>query len=478
MKPRYFIAAAALVAGAVALILIEPVVLGPLVGGRRGGWLSAVIQHGPFACACAALLCIAAGLGWLPRVRWPPITRERIRAFPTRGIPVADARAVAVFRIFFAAGVLVVLEVHRIEGNEVLQAITRVAVVLFGVGLLTPAALVVATIGVWWWMVIWTRHFGAHPISTIVIALPCLWPARWGDAWSLDALMWRGRASPPSIRYGYAIWMPRFVVGVALLAAAVAKFLMPEWIVNGTVKFAFVADYHRASVPWGLWIASHHGAAVAASAAAVIIEALTITAAFSRSLIYRLVVAALAMSLFVGFWLLQGERWLGWWLLIAAFLPWERLAPRAPVEAAARTGLTRLQWTAVAALVALQTVASIARLEIPPALSAYDMYSTTFDSTEAFDRANPMLEYRFEAETAAGTWANVSECFGRPASAEIAGRWGADTAALRESLATCDERIPAGLRRLRLFESLRVFDWEGGVFSWKYRDRQRWDVPI
>ena len=42
----------------------------------------------------------------------------------------------------------------------------------------------------------------------------------------------------------------------------------------------------------------------------------------------------------------------------------------------------------IAAVVVQQAVASVAGLELRPAVSAYDMYSTTFRSPAAFDRAN------------------------------------------------------------------------------------------
>jgi hypothetical protein len=435
-------------------------------------------------CGWAAAWCVGKAFGLLPRFHLARRRYEALGRFLVRGIPIADARAVAAFRIVFAAGLLNVLQTHEIHGHAAVEAITPIAVALFGIGLFTRTSLVTATAGIWLWMLAWTEQFGTHPVSALLVALPALWPARWSDGWSVDAWLHRqarrgrpaGRAGA-SRAYGYALWMPRLVLGVVLLAAAVAKIATPAWIGNGTVKFAFVADYHRASVPWGLWIASHAPAAIAASAGAVAIEALAITAAFARSWVYRLAIGFVVSVLFAGFFLLQGELWRAWWLLIAAFLPWERLS-RPPAETDAAGSLSRAQWAAVATLVAVQVAASAARLEIRPALSAYDMYSTTFESTDAFDRANPMLEYRFEAETAAGGWANVTECFDRPRSSEIAAEWARNRDTLRASLVVCDHAVPPAPQRLRLVESLRVFDWGTGRFSWQYRDRERWTVPI
>ena len=213
------------------------------------------------------------------------------------------------------------------------------------------------------------------------------------------------------------------------------------------------------------------------------VEALAITAAFARSRWYRLAVGLAAAALFAGFFLLQGELWRGWWLLFTAFLPWDlvsRLIDRgagpSPTPAPA-AGPTTLQMAVAAALVVQQAVATAARLEAAPAVSAYDMYSTTFRSTAAFERANPMYRYRFEAVTRAGM-ADVSDCFEVPAGPAVARAWGGDAQALRRALATCDRQLPPDVQSLRLYESLQAFDWERAVFSWKYRDRLVWDVAL
>ena len=485
MKPRWWLAAAALAGTAAVLTLAEPYVLGGVLSERRGGALSAVVQQGPFVLGWAALLAALVGAGWLPAPRRPRLSRAALRALPVRGIPVVDARTIGLFRIAFGIGLWRVLDAHPVSAPDWLQIGTRAAVVFFAAGLFARPALVAVSAGVFAWMTAWTMHFGSHPVSALVLTLPCIIPCRWSDARSLDALLGRTSPGPPSAAYGYGVWVPVLVVGVALFAAAWAKVSEPGWIVNGTVKFAFVADAHRAAVPWGLWIASHPAAAVAASAFAVIVEALAITAALSRSRGYRLVVGMCVAALFAGFFLFQGELWRGWWLLLAAFLPWDlasRLVDRltgAPAAgaSAAPAGATPLQMAAAAAVVVQQVVASAARLEMPPAVSAYDMYSTTFDSTRAFERANPMYRYRFEAVTPAGT-ADVTDCFGVPAGPDAAIAWGKDAQALRAALDGCEVDVPPGIRSVRLYESLRAFDWDRGTFYWKFQDRPVWDALL
>lgn len=455
-------------------MFLEDSLLGGPLDPRRGGWLSAAVQQGPILCVALALVVAARRRGWVRAPgRWP--RPESFAAFLVRGVPVVDARTVAIFRIVFAAGLVLVLRSRPIPASW-LTAGTYAAVVCFGIGLYARAALAVASAGMYFWMTAYTAHFGSHPVATLVVALPCMCPVRWSDALGVDAWLRGARPGPPSRAYGYAIWAPLLVVAVALHAAAWAKLLTPEWIANGTVRYAFVADYHRASVDWGLWIASHPAAAVAASAAAVVLEAVVITAAFAVSWKYRLAVGAATWGLFAGFYLLQGELWLAWWLLLSAFLPWPLLTRQWTGQAAG--GLTRVQWAAAALVVLVQVVASVARLEIAPAISAYDMYSTTFKSPRAFDRANPMYRYRFEAETASGRRLDVTDCFDRPATPQEARVWGERSAVLRSALEACELALPPDIGALRLYESLQAFDWEKGEFYWRYRDQPVWGVSL
>lgn len=479
------------------------------------GWGTAVLQQAPVLLVWAAILLVVGSRYWSVE-RGRRLCRWLVGLRPRPHVPSIDARALGLFRMVFAAGVAYVLEVHRLEplagpgdglfaalasrpdALAAIRSVTLAAVALFAVGLWTRPALVVASLGTFLWMGVWTQQFGSHPVAILVVTMPALWPCRWGDGRSLDALRASRAAQAPAVpsaRYGYGVWVPMLAFGLACLAAAWSKVAEgPAWIANGTVKFAFVADAHRAAVPWGLWIASHHWAAVAASAAAVGIEASVITAVFAPSRAYRLTIGALAALLFLGFWLFQGELWRAWWLLFLAFLPWDALsraldravaaaggrlsrataAPPPPFDRSSR-GLSPLQAAVALTLVAVQLVASAARLEVPPALSAYDMYSTTFASTAAFDAANPMLQYRFEVGDAQGGWWDVTECFDRPDSSQDAAGWGTDDERLARALSSC--RIGSA-PRVRLFESLKTFDWRSGRFGWKYRDREVWTVEV
>lgn len=63
--------------------------------------------------------------------------------------------------------------------------------------------------------------------------------------------------------------------------------------------------------------------AILLSACAVLIEGLTIVAAFVKMPTVRLGLGLAAMSILTGFYLFQGVMWPAWWILLLGFLPWQ-----------------------------------------------------------------------------------------------------------------------------------------------------------
>ncbi len=176
MSFRWLRAAAALAGAAVVLALAEPHALGDVLSERRGGWLSTLFQQGPYVFGCAALAAALVAAGWLPAPRRPRLSRASAAAFLIRGIPVVDARTVGLFRIVLGLGLWRVLDFHAVGGPGWIQLATRAAIVLFTIGLFSRAALAAASVGVFAWMSLWTQQFGSHPVSALVVALPCLLP--------------------------------------------------------------------------------------------------------------------------------------------------------------------------------------------------------------------------------------------------------------------------------------------------------------
>ena len=137
------------------------------------------------------------------------------------------------------------------------------------------------------------------------------------------------RCAACGLRYGYSVWVPGLVVGVAYAAAAWAKLNVPpgwtDWVLNGTVEYHFIGDSVNAPVDWGLQFARFPFAAILASFGVVAIEAGLVTAAFVRNEWYRLTLGVAALLLFSGFYLFMGVFWPAWWILLLSFLPWRRL---------------------------------------------------------------------------------------------------------------------------------------------------------
>lgn len=329
-------------------------------------------------------------------------------------IPVAAPESAALFRIIFGFALLAMVlprpvdpawaadpanelsSVHRavltlFVGHEgVLHALgpwIAVCGALFICGLFTRTAFALSTAGVFAWAILHTTQTTYHTISALLLTLTCLLWARWGEAWSIDAWLNRNSGDTPaaSRAHGYATWVPGFVLGLVFFAAGFAKLRDSglAWIVNGTVKYHFLSDSGQAMVDWGLRLGQHHAAAVALSFGAVAIESLVIVGALSRRYAYRFAAGAAALALLGGFALLQGLFWPGWWILLLSFLPWHLIGGASVAKAPAfQPAPARL----VFALIVLQLVVSVARLEVSPFLSTYDMYATTYSSPAEYEQ--------------------------------------------------------------------------------------------
>ena len=375
-----------------------------------------------------------------------------------RGIPEVDARTAGVFRLVFGALVVLFFFAHtvdvwwldatfdlKVEGDLhplVLQwlrerpyIVTGLAPwllttgIAFTVGLFTRLTYPLFVAGAIVWAFVAVSLDSTHPHSTLVLAIVALLPSRWGDALSVDD--WRRRASGKpraasrSKRYGYSVWVPGLVFGIAFAAAAWAKLSSSpqwtSWVLSGSVKYHFITDARNAPVDWGLQLVSHPRLAILASLGAVAIETLVVTTAFTRSELYRLSLGIGALSMLVGFRLFMGVIWYGWWILLLGFLPWQSLVARltgrlkpAPtgetgrlkhVEAGvSRPGLrtaTASQLAAIAFVITQQIVISTLHIERAPMFTHYPMYSASYASLEAFNRSTPPV-YRILAATDRG----------------------------------------------------------------------------
>ena len=433
-------------------VLLEIAIVGLLLAGLGAAGLAAIVKAG-LSLEIGRVASLH-GLGDTARQSAAVLSLvgSRIVGWLADRIPPATPEAVAVFRVLFGALVVWIPLEQAVSSawmttgptNETsgvqdwaLSVLTTAPGLvdwfstwivawgaLFVLGVLSRVSFVMLCVGVFAWATVYTTQIGSHQISALLLALPCLCWARWGDAWSVDAWLRRARGLAPKQgsprEYGYTVWLPGLVLGVAFAAAAFAKIREgPDWILNGTVKYHFLSDSGDAIVDWGLRIAPYAGLAVFLSFSAVAVESLVIVGAFARRYAYRALAGLGAMSILIGFLLFQGLFWPAWWALLISFLPWHlvRPDPRPALETGPvrLTPLRKAHVALVVILVAQQIVASALKLEIGPMLSAYDMYSTTYDSPSEYEAKGGMsywLIARFDDGTS-------SECGVSRADAEL-----------------------------------------------------------
>jgi len=403
-------------------------------------------------------------------------------------IPPGSAEQVAVFRVVFGLALLALFLKQRVAPAFVFQSTNELTSfhqwllapfvrapnvtlwilpwllvwsLLFIAGAASRLSYLMLTVGAFAWATVMTTRLGYHMVSALLVALLCLIPSRWGDAWSVDSWWRRRNRAVPAVvgsarEYGYTIWIPGVVVGVIFAAAAVAKLHESglAWILNGTVKYHFLSDAASAPLDWGLRVGLYPKLAVALSFGAILIESTIVFGAFARKYVYRAIAGIAGVALLTGFALFQGLFWPAWWLLLVSFLPWHRFL-RHSVEVqsanvpAADVGRMKLQPLIVIVFIAQQLVVSALSLEAGPAISTYGMYSNTYDSPEAYE-SQSTTSYWLTSQD--GRQCSVSEDAARAvASARSGSGDAAASNAVQRCFGTTDlSRVEAEQRRARI----------------------------
>jgi hypothetical protein len=402
------------------------------------------------------------------------------------GIPAGSAEQVAVFRIVLGLALLALFLEQRVGPASVLQSTNALTPlhqwlltpvvrapnltlwvlpwlllwsVLFIAGAGSRPSYLMLTFGAFAWATLMTTRLGYHMVSALLVALLCLLPSRWGDAWSVDA-WWKRRNLRPARtgspqEYGYTIWMPGVVIGVIFAAAAVAKLHESgiAWILNGTVKYHFLSDAASAPLDWGLRVGLYPKLAVALSFGAILMESTIVLGAFARRYVYRAIAGIAGVALLSGFALFQGLFWPAWWLLLVSFLPWHWFLRRSmPVQSAASpadVARMKLQPLVVIVFIAQQLIVSGLSLEAGPAVSTYGMYSNTYDSPEAYESQSTTSYWLTSSD---GRQCSVSE---EAARAVASARSGSGDAPARDAVQRCFgaidlSRVEAEQRRARI----------------------------
>lgn len=437
-----------------------------------------------------------------------------VQSFLTRAVPDLSARALGVFRMFWAALLFVMLMstpltleagvppsdgelgwrwLHwmamRPDLMASLKGATLSLLVLFAVGLFARVAYLLAAAGMVVWILVWieSQHSNAHVWLPMFLTIVCLIPVPWGDALSLDERLRRRLradgvfpAVPHSRAYGFAVWIPGFVLGSLWASAAYAKLQTSglEWISGAAVKYHWVIDSRYAPTEWGLWIASHHAAAVIMSFCGVFFEAIFIASVFVKSHQWRFALTSTGLALLVGFYLFQGVFWLPWWLVFISFaMPWGAVSnlldshvpkqssganwvTQAPVRMWHRSELQPVHF----ALIALICLHALVRL--PAGFGRFTAYATTYPSTEAFDRSDALdpvdrLWLNYETPEAVEVDADVA----RDAILTLTQHEPLSAEHIRQ-LSPLKERFDQSAHRtLTLTRARPTFDWSRGRFN-------------
>jgi hypothetical protein len=317
------------------------------------------------------------------------------RAWLADRVPPISAAALGLFRVAFAASLALV--VRSTVSEPASRTLCLVCLGLFAIGLAARVSFVL-------FVLVFTRvHLGETDDHAVALPLKTLWLMMivpWGAGAGVDAWL-RGRfgrppGTAPSRAYGLATWIPVLMLGLAYAAAAFAKMdeVGPRWITGGAVKYFFLADAHRAPVPWGRLIARSDTLSVLLSGGAVAGEASIILAAIWPSTAMVCAAGIVALSLQAGFYLFQGVWWPAWWALLPAFLPWQPIASATqrmlgrPEGEGSRSmaAAGQLPWIVGVVLILAvlqQPIASLLRRTYSFLLSDFPMYSNVYFASRA-----------------------------------------------------------------------------------------------
>ena len=369
--------------------------------------------------------------------------------------------------------------VHWLAASE--SALTTSAIVVylslaaFIIGVHTRLAFFVVSVGFFIHATVVLQSSGVHNLGVLAVTLLGLLIVPWGDGLSVDSRFARSRPRPARSRYeyGFAIWLPGFTMGLAFLAAAVAKLTFGglAWITDGAVKYHFVEDAFNAPTSLGLWVASHQAAAVACSLGAVAIEALFVLNVLNPSAAWRAAFGLGGAVLLSGFYLFQGVFWPGWSLLLLVFLPWQSFNPRATPSANESRTLPWQYAAIVLVLLIAQAYASATRTEVEPLLTWFPMYARTWESTEDFDAAREERMSRFSfwiGDREITDW--VEKIGSRDALVAAATRAGqselleSQRSSLKFLRAQYEANFGSSNTRVEIHRDRQAFNWTSGQF--------------
>ena len=386
-------------------------------------------------------------------------------------VPAITPRALVAFRIAFAISLLVV-SISAI-GPAWERAVCVILLMSFGFGV-APRVAFAAFVLLFTYAMAGNinSHAWSHPMRTLWLLLLVPWTE------TRDSRL-------PQRRLGLAIWIPILMIGISYLAAALSKLDETgiSWALHGGIRYFLIEEAASAPSRLGRFVASSDVLSVLLSSGALLIESGVIVAALVPSPAIRLAAGCAALALHAGFYELQGIWWSGWWMLLPAFVPWEWIAERSIVPQPLVEQGERIPFYAgslIFGVVAIQPIASLLKLDWPPYVSNFPMYSDVqFDSKESYTAfANtvrqPLPEVRFsppDGVTADAFAVQLSQINAvdplRMATRQllISGSIDADTAqSLRRLANAYEQRFGTAPPIVRMVARGWQFDWSKGDF--------------
>ena len=232
-------------------------------------------------------------------------------------------------------------------------------------------------------------------------------------------------------------------------------------------------------VDWGLWVASHHWAAVVMAFFAVFFEAVFILSVFMKQGPWQHLLKSTGLALLIGFHLFHGVLWWTWWLTFLSFaIPWEPLYTllrshgRQTIHASASSVTPTAAWLRghlrPIHLTLIVLVCVHAMFRLPTGFGRFGSYSNTYVSTDEFDRINPIdptdrlwagfgTARAVDVETEVGAQAILALARNEPLPSAYARR-------LRE-LDDVRQLSVDSPTRLTLTRQRNTFDWAHGRFN-------------
>ena len=373
---------------------------------------------------------------------------------------------------------------------SIFQFVACAAAILFIAGVFARLAYVVVVSMMFINVQMILTRTGGHDWGLPIMTLIVMTIVPWNEAPSLWQLRRSRKAfAAPRLAsrvYGFAVWIPGLMMGLAFAAAAYAKVggTGMRWITNGTVRYHFVEDGRNAPVTLGLWIATHERLSIALSFAAVLVEAIFILVVFARDWKTRLGFGLMGASLMAGFTLLQGVAWWPWRVLFLALLPWTLLRSAEDTTPGTTSGgsipsrprdLTWAHATLVVSLVGVQIWASWKAVEMEPLISNYPMYANTWPSPEEFNRRQARTQFEVDGADISG---RIEGAAGDNLLRDMAAGHG-DDASSRELVARDLPRFTERYQRMYgdvphdvdVVVVQRPFDWQAGRYLPQTRER-------